>query len=1052
MTSLLTLRLLGPPLIEHGSEPLSDLPSRAAEALLIYLACTRRAHARDVVAEMLWDEREQKQALANLRSILSSLRRARLSGGGTLKPFLQITRKTVSLAEGSRMWLDVADFEERMAKLREPLSGSDPLSPEEAAALEEALSLYRGDFLEGFNLRSGRGFEEWVVVQRERLRRLAHDALFRLVTHYLDAGQYAQGLRYAERLVAIDALDERARRLAMMLLARSGQHEAALQQYESLRRLLAETLGVSPTAETARLYERIRTARRHAEHNLPLQNTPFVGRERTLRRLLDDLNAPGCRLLTILGPGGAGKTRLLLELGRRVVQDRPGRFLHGVRFAPLAHLEEARFLPAAIAEALEATLSGSGGPLEDLIDYLREKELLLLLDNFEHLLGGDGGDATAVDAVAAILREAPLVTVVMTSRERLYLQEEWVHDLEGLRTPPPGWEEAQDEALIAAAGSFSAVVLFLQSARRAAGHFQATADDLRAIAAVCRHLGGLPLGIELAATWVRRFTCADILRRIEDDLDFLVARASNLPARHRSLRAVFEHSWRLLDEAEQAAVAALTVFQDAFTVEAAQQVAGVDLSQLSALVDKSFLQRSRPGIRFEMHQLLRQYAAEHLARDAQQQRAVREAHAEYFADFIHARADSLEGAGQKKAYGEIGEVIDDVRAAWNWSLAQGCFGYTSRFLQGLFTFYWARGWLEDGAALTRQVEEAVLAQGAGERGDHQLLLAQARMWQGEFFGWLGRTEEAEAVLLEVIDTCREMGEEAGRELMFSYSSLGRARHWRGALEEAIEAFELCLALAREAQDGYWIALALNGLAIAVAETDADYNRAWSFFSESLDVSRAIGDLYGTARALVNMGTIAQGRHQYDEARQLYEESLELYREIDYEHGIATALGYLGELTYLAGDYERARALIQEGYDLSRQSGNRRALADSLRHLGNVERERGEEREAMQRYEEALRLARQIGAEQVAIAVLLDAADLLARRGHEDAALTLLYFIVEGSRVGQELQDAARPVLQRVVENVDADRAAACREAGHALSLEEAMAWLLDLPLVEWFAA
>ncbi|MFW6069572.1 MAG: ATP-binding protein [bacterium] len=1044
MTSSLTLRLLGPPLVEHDGQPLSDLPSRAAEALLIYLACTGRAHARDVVAEMLWDEREQSQALANLRSILSSLRRAKLGAGGTLKPFLHITRQTVSLAEGSRVWLDVADFEERMGRLSGPVNGSDPLSPENAAALEEALSLYRGDFLEGFYLRSGRGFEEWALLQRERLRRLAHSGLFRLATYYLAVGQYAKGLGHAERLVAIDPLDERARRLAMLLLARNGQRNAALQQYESLRRQLLKELGVSPTAETVALFERIRTARSHAAHNLPPRSTPFVGRAQTLRDLIDDLNAPGCRLLTILGPGGVGKTRLLLELGRRLVQDHPGRFLHGVRYVPLAHLEEARFLPAAIAEALEVTLSGSGGPLEDLIDYLREKEVLLLLDNLEHLLGGDKGNTAAVDALAAILRGAPLVTVVLTSRERLYLQEEWVHDLEGLRRPPPGWEEAEDEALLASAGSFSAVALFVQSAQRAARHFQATADDLRAIAAVCRRLDGLPLGIELAATWARQLPCADIFRQIEEDLDFLVAPARNAPARHRSLRAVFEHSWRLLDEAEQAAVAALTVFQDAFTAEAAQRVAGVSLPALTALVDKSFLHRSHPGFRFEMHRLLRQYAAEHLTEDEQQRQTAHEAHARYFADFVDARTQSLEGAGQQRAYREIGEVIDDVRAAWNWSLQQGCFGYTARFLEGLFTFYWARGWLQEGAALTRQVEDTVPGQGADERR----LLAQARMWQGEFYGWLGRSEEAEAVLLDVIEAYRELGDETGRGLMFSYSSLGRARHWRGALEEAIDAFESCLALAREAQDEYWIALALNGLAIVAAEADADYERAWAYFGESLDVSRAIGDRFGTARALVNMGTLAQGRRQYDEARQLYEESLAIYREVDYEHGIATALSYLGELTYLTGEYEQARALIQEGHDLNRESGNRRALADSLRHLGNVAREMGEEGEALQRYEEALRLARQIGAEQVAIALVSDIADLLARRGQVDMALTLLYFVVEGSEVGRELREAARPVLQRVQDGVDAARAAACREDGRDLTLEAAMAWLLEQPLAE----
>src|SRR5690554_2899533 len=328
MPATLTLRLLGTPLIEVDNQPLTNLPSRAAEALLIYLACTGRSHARDVVAEMLWMDRDQQQTLANLRSSLSSLRRK-------LKPFLHITRQTVAMNKESDYWVDVIAFEERLHDISQHAPEGDRLPPELVEQLEKTLALYRGDFLEGFHLRSGRGFEEWAILQRERLRRLAHQQRSHLVRHYLSTGEYALGLGHAERLLSIDPLHEPAQRTMMLLLARSGQRNAALQQYEKLRALLGRELNVSPAAETVRLYERIRTARGQAAHNLPPQSTPFVGRKQALKRLLDDLAHPDHRLLTILGPGGIGKTRLLLELGRRLVAEQQGRFLHGVRFVPL---------------------------------------------------------------------------------------------------------------------------------------------------------------------------------------------------------------------------------------------------------------------------------------------------------------------------------------------------------------------------------------------------------------------------------------------------------------------------------------------------------------------------------------------------------------------------------------------------------------------------------------------------------------------------------------------------------------------------------------------
>jgi nifR3 family TIM-barrel protein len=384
--SRLTLRLLGGVSIQRGDRPLTGLPSRKAEALLIYLSCTQRPAAREVLADLLWDDRPPRQALANLRTLLTGLRRA-------LGKALVIDRDSISFNPEADYWLDVKAFEQHIADVKWQMADSrspkaDPSTSVSAISLPSAIGhlrsandLYRGDFLAGFHLRQSRGFEEWATLERERLHRLAVLGLRRLVQHSLDRGDYAPGLDLAARLLQLDPLGEEAHRAMMLLLARSGQRTAALAQYEACRRRLAEELDVTPTDETAALYARIRSAGASGAHNLPPPATEFVGREAELGALTEELARPACRLITLLGPGGIGKTRRGVETARQIGEQRPGMFLHGVRFVPLAGLHSAQFLAAALADALDEPEAGD--PRERLLNYLSEREMLLLLDNME---------------------------------------------------------------------------------------------------------------------------------------------------------------------------------------------------------------------------------------------------------------------------------------------------------------------------------------------------------------------------------------------------------------------------------------------------------------------------------------------------------------------------------------------------------------------------------------------------------------------------------------------------------------------------------------------
>ncbi|NIV39345.1 MAG: AAA family ATPase, partial [Anaerolineae bacterium] len=345
--------------------------------------------------------------------------------------------------------------------------------------MEQGVALYRGAFLEGFSIADSPAFEEWLLLRREHLARQALDALLRLSTYYQRAGAYERALAHAWRQVELEPWHEESQQQVMRLLALNGQRSAALAQYETCRRLLREELDVEPTAETTALYQQIRTGDLSRDmpglgvrdqgvdviqsptpgpqpppHNLPLQLTPFVGRETELGQIATRLTDPACRLLTLVGPGGCGKTRLALQAAQNLIEDASGDipFTQGVYFVPLVALHSPEALVPAIADALNFTFYREAEPRQQLLDYLREKEMLLLLDNFEHLLEG-------ATLLTDILTVAPGVKLLVTSREVLNLGQEWLLSLTGL--PFPSREDAIDQAVAMPLEAYGAVQLFV---------------------------------------------------------------------------------------------------------------------------------------------------------------------------------------------------------------------------------------------------------------------------------------------------------------------------------------------------------------------------------------------------------------------------------------------------------------------------------------------------------------------------------------------------------------------------------------------------------------
>lgn len=796
MADELRLEYLGGMQITRAGTPLTGFVSVKAPALLCYLAVTGRPQFRLVLAGLLWGDLPEEDASANLRKALSNLRD--LAGD-----HLIITPHTVTFDRRSAYWLDVAAFLQRVDR---EVSGqgdgeagrqgllahslvSVPTSslPTYLPDLHAAADLYRGDFLDGFYVRHAPMFEEWVLGQREGLRRVAEHVLKRLARDYAGQGEVGLAMDYTARLLALDPWQEEAHRQMMALLAQLGERSAALAQYETCRRLLREEFGVEPMAETMAFYRRIRAIGAPRPHNLAAPVTSFVGRAAELALLASRLADPRCRLLTILGPGGVGKTRLALEAASAAKEQINDAFLDGVYFVSLLAVCSASALAAAVAPAIGCPLSPGADPQAELLRYLRDRELLLVLDGFEHLVGEAG-------CLTILLEHAPRVKLLVTSQQRLNLAGEWPLELGGLPYASLG--------TTAGVETYDATQLFLQRARQADPAFAPATLDTQAITFICELVEGLPLAIELAASWVKAMRCLEIAQAVESGLDVLTAFQRDLPTRHRSIQATFEHSWRLLSTVERQALRRLAVFRGGFTRESAERVAGADWALLTALVDKSLLRRARSG-RYEMHGLLRLFAAERLAEAPTEGDDVRARHAcHYLGEFMAQRfAESRDGM-QREALEGFREEFGNVQAAWAWAIELELHDAIGRSCLPLARFYAMLGWRREGeaafgAAADRLKAGLPLADGAVNQ--RRVVTGAVLAAHGSFCVRTGDLARAHARLHECL-TLLQPPVEGRIEAAFPQLGPGFLADCEGGSVDAEDHLWRCLAILRAAHD------------------------------------------------------------------------------------------------------------------------------------------------------------------------------------------------------------------------------------------------------------
>jgi predicted ATPase/DNA-binding SARP family transcriptional activator len=866
--SFLELKLLGGLSISQDGVPLLDFKSQKGQALLCYLAVSHKRHTRSALAGLFWMDMPETDALMNLRKVLNRIK--------PLSPFLLITRETLAFNSNSYHRLDIDEFR------------TATTVTSDVRSLEYAASLYQGDFLDGFSCDGSIPFEDWASVQRARLRETAVGCLHQLVKIFREQKDYPAAVLYQQKLLAIEPWQEEAHRELMRLLAISDHRSAALLQYETCRSILASEMGIIPDDETVQLSVQIRTGHlkgnssRNREsdihygipypNNLPAQTTPFIGRESELAILEGYLANPDIRLITILGPGGIGKTRLALSAAQAQVLGQPNsdQFPQGVYFISLAGLATPDLLVSTIAEAISMRFVEGEEPRKQLLHFLRQKEILLVLDNYEHLLAG-------TSLMDEILRTSPKIKLLITSREKLNRQAEYLISLGGMTCPP---KDLASGSSLYQWGQYNAIQLFIQSARRVRPGFSLTVENQQCIAGICRLLEGMPLGIVLAASLTELLRPQEIVEEMGRDLDFLKTELADVPDRQRSLRAAFTHSWRRLLENDRTIFRQLSVFRSGFSHQAAQSVVSASIQDLQALVNKSLLSISTEG-RYTVHELLRQYAAEELAKYPQEEASVLRRHSACYSAFLSEHAQDWHNSRQMENLAEVAFETDNVQVAWSWAVEHVDWRLLLQAIDSWGWYHEWRGRFADGEAVWKAICEKAawhLEKGKKPDVDGLRLWAKALAWSGRFTAAHTTALQYLQKSLAILEKLDLAGQDTRLDKAFVLFTM--ADHYVGLdRKKARDLLEPSLALYQELRIPWGISASLAELGRLDWGTGS-YPSAVENTQAGLSIQQKSGDLRGQVRSMDNLSWIYKHLGRLGEAEVLSRKALDLSRQLN----------------------------------------------------------------------------------------------------------------------------------------------------------------------------
>ena len=921
----LRIKVFGGIQIHLGGETIEFSRHKAA-ALLVYLAVTGEHHSRDALATMFWPENTQARAYANLRQAIWEIKR------NLGDHWLEVTRESLQMIPRDDLWLDIVEFYDLINKVKKHVHPRRMVCEHCLANYKQAVALFIGDFLAGFSLKDSPEFDDWQYFQTVELHREIGGIYKQLVEWYTEKHEFDQAIYYARRWLQLDELNENAHRALMRLYSAKGQRNAAIQQYQHCVQLIENKLNITPEPMTTELYEKIQSgslktetkplqeAQPLAGSKLPAQVTPFIGRNDEIAELSRLLLSADTRLLTILAPGGMGKSRLAVEIARKLMP----KFEDGVLFVPLGPLETSELFFSYFANAI-GYIRAEGQPLnQQLKDYFRGKSILLVLDNLEHLIDMS-------QWIKDLLAHSPNLKILATSRIPLNIKAETRFHLSGLDFP----EEGTNKEL----NSFCAVKLFLRSSHRAKPGFIPTEDDWPYIGEICRLVGGMPLGIEMAASWLEMLCLPEIVEEIRTGLAFFETDIRDIPERQQSLYTVFDYSWKMLDEKEREQFSQLTIFRGGFTREAAEKVVGISLRQLVGFVNRSILNRT-PEDRFEIHELLRQYGFEKIQASPVKIQNLKTQFAEYYCNKLGAWNEDLKTGKQRQAMIEIRADFENIRHAWEIAIDLQHSDLIETSLGGLMWYLNQSVRNDEGVALCELAAENI----SDETREGVRILSLLTGYLMMLNSSQGNLDEVEQWFRESLTLMQRLEPIQTREEKFAQAFhlyiKGIYNHLQGDLSEFTKLCHQSINLFEELGEDWWCETIY--LRSGSGEDSYSWNTGYEYFQEALTIARKLNDHYGMAAALERLGFFSvYFKGDLQKAESYLRESSRIFLELDDANSYIRHYICLEQIAHFNGRFQEVLELRQKRLQFLEKTGDPfnisgvyRDLGDTYAHIGD----------------------------------------------------------------------------------------------------------------------